>query len=241
MWAMKKALMYLVFFTPLAPLPPPKKHKFKFTLPRLSSYAPRDVPSSFWDNWQKRSLPEALANNSSWISAAALRRVSARQGGAVDGRLEQACRILEQGADLGCVGRGRLPTSVQNSQKVLDHGDIICDVLQDWVSQGIAAGPLTWAEVQDQFGPDYTVNGMSTRPKPNGALRIIIDMSGPRDSDPMVPGWIWSPDLPGAVNSSIDPDQFPTRMSSVQKFTRMLFEVGQGAVVCKIDWKDPSP
>ena len=65
--------------------------------------------------------------------------------------------MLEQGAALGCVGRGRLPTQVKNSKQTLDHGDIICDVLQEWVKQGIAAGPLTWAEVQDYFGPDYTV------------------------------------------------------------------------------------
>ena len=230
--------MHLAWSTPPAPVPPPKKHKFKFSLPKLESYAPRDVPSSFWDRWQKLPLPEALAGNRSWISADALRRVAARQGGIIDGRLTQVCHILEQGAEIGCEGRGRLPTIAQNSKKVLDHGDIICDVLQDWVSQGIAAGPLTWAEVQNQFGPDYTVNGMTTRPKPNGALRIIIDMSGPRDSDGSVPGWIWSPSLPGSVNSSIDTDQFPARMSSVKKFIRMLFEVGRGAVVCKIDWKD---
>ena len=183
-------------------------------------------------------MREGLAQNVSWISASALKQAAVSRGVRVDETVEAICHMLENGAEIGCVGRGRLPTQSRNSKKVLEHGDIICDVLQDWIKQGIAAGPLTWAEVQHHFGPDYTVNAMNTRPKPNGALRIIIDMSGPRDSDTWVPGWLWSPELPGSVNSSIDPENYPARMSSVGQFTRILYEVGRGAVVCKIDWSD---
>ena len=236
MWSDMRDLVHLAWRTPLKALPPPKQHKFKFKLPRLTSYAAKDVPQSFWAQWTKLSLPEALAKNESWISSKALREAALVRGVMVDERITEVCRILDEGADIGCVGRGRLPTQAPNGKQVLEHGDVICDVLQDWVKQGIAAGPLSWAEVQDQFGPDYTVNGMTTRPKPNGALRIIVDMSGPRDRDTAVPGWLWSPELPGAVNSSIDSEKFPARMSSVKMFTRMLYEVGRGAVVCKIDW-----
>ena len=238
MWANKRNLVHFAWVTPLAALPPPKKHKFKSRLPRLHSYAAEDVPPTFWDCWEKLSLSEGIAQNTSWVSALALRRAAQARGVKVDETMERVCCMLEQGAEIGCIGRGRLPTQSRNGKQVLDHGDIICDVLQEWVKQGIAAGPLSWAEVQEQFGPDYTVNGMTTRPKPNGALRIIIDMSSPRDTDPSVPGWMWSPELPGAVNSSIDPGRYPARMSSVKQFTRMLYEVGRGAVVCKIDWSD---
>ena len=229
-------LVHLAWTTPLAALPPPKQHKFKFELPRLASYAAQDVPHSFWEKWEKLPLPKALAENKSWISSSALRQAALVREVVVDERFEEVCRILDEGAEIGCVGRGRLPTQARNAKQVLDHGPIICDVLQDWVKQGIAAGPLSWAELQDNFGPDYTVNGLTTRPKPNGALRIIVDMSSPRDQDTAVPGWLWSPDLAGSVNSSIDPDRFPARMSSVKMFTRMLYEVGRGCVVCKIDW-----
>ena len=236
LWAEKKELIHMAWMTPLADLPPPKKHKFKHSLPKLESYDEENVPPEFWCSWGKVSLREGIAGNRSWISGEALRQAARARGVPVDASVEEVCLMLEQGAALGCVGRGRLPTQVKNSKQTLDHGDIICDVLQEWVKQGIAAGPLTWAEVQDYFGPDYTVNGMTTRPKPNGALRIIVDMSGPRDSDTFVPGWLWSPSLPGAVNTSIDPEKYPARMSSLKIFTRMLFEVGRGAVVCKIDW-----
>ena len=237
-WSEMRDLVHFAWRTPVKALPPPKKHKFKFQLPRLSSYAAQDVPESFWAQWSKLPLSKGLAENKSWISSSALREAAKSRGVMMDERMEKVCKILDEGADLGCVGRGRLPTQARNVKQVLDHGDIICDVLQDWVKQGIAAGPLSWSEVQDNFGPDYTVNGVTTRPKPNGALRIIVDMSGPRDLDSSVPAWLWSPELPGSVNSSIDPEKFPARMSSIKMFTRMLYEVGRGAVVCKIDWSD---
>ena len=238
MWAQKRDLVHLAWKTPLSALPPPKKHKFKYSLPRLTSYAAEDVPASFWDNWDKLSLEQGLAQNQSWISPVALRQAAVARGVLVDERLERLCLILEKGAEIGCEGRGRLPTQARNSKQVLDHGHIICDVLQDWLKNGIAAGPLSWAELQNYFGPDYTVNGMTTKPKPNGALRIIVDMSAPRDQDSSVPPWLWSPDLPGSVNSSIDPNKFPARMSSTKLFTRMLYEIGRGAVVAKVDWSD---
>ena len=237
-WANKRDLVHFAWRMPLPDLPAPKRHKFKYSLPKLSSYEAEDVPPEFWSRWEKLSLSEGLAQNASWISPVALRGAAEARGVLIDERMEQVCLMLENGAEIGCIGRGRLPTQARNAKQVAEHGEVICDVLQDWVKQGIAAGPLTWVELQDYFGPDYTVNGMNTRPKANGALRIIVDMSSPRDVDTWVPGWFWSPELPGAVNSSMDPDKFPARMSSVKMFTRMLYEVGRGAVVAKIDWSD---
>ena len=89
--------------------------------------------------------------------------------------------MLRDGADLGCVGRGRLPTRSPNGESVWqpDVGIIIADVLQDWVMKGIAAGPLTEEELKKEFGSSFTVNKLTTRPKPNGALRIIVDIRSP--------------------------------------------------------------
>ena len=86
------------------------------------------------------------------------------------------------------------------------------------------------------LGPDYLVNPMGIKMKPNGKLRIIVDASSPHDRDEGVPSWIWNPLLPGSVNSTIDVQKFPARMSSVTKFVRTLWKVGRGALVCKIDW-----
>ena len=221
----------------MAPLPPLKVHKFKYSLPLLDSYKASEVPVDFWDQWLKLPLAQAIEDNKSWICPKALMQAARDRKVEPTGLLE-SCHILEVGADIGCVGRGRLPTRALNSRRVLEDGPVICDVLQSWVEQGIAAGPLTLKELQAVFGEDYTVNTLTTRPKPTGALRIIVDMSSPRDRDTEVPGWLWSPSMPGAVNSSIDPDLFPAKMTSIKGFLRMLFTVGRGALVCKIDWAD---
>ena len=236
-WRAKEALLKKALHMPVAPLPPMKQHKFKFDLPRLESYVANDVPDSFWISWHKLPLRQALDTNKSWICPVALREAAKRRGVQPEG-LEKSCTMLEEGANIGCVGRGRLPTRAMNSERVLGDGDILCDVLQDWVKKGIAAGPLTLEELQHEFGEEYTVNTLTTRPKPTGALRIIVDMSSPRDKNTEVPGWLWAPTLPGAVNTSIDPAQFPARMSSVKAFIRILFSVGRGALVAKIDWSD---
>ena len=222
----------------MPPLPEPKKHKFKYQLPKLKSYRGGDIPAQFWNLWLKRPLREAISSNTSWISPVKLMDAAIKRGAPIDSRLVKACSVLEGGANIGCIGRGRLPTQTVNAEVVLEHGAVLCDVLQDWVAQGIAAGPLTRRQVEEAFGSEFTLNKITTRPKPNGALRIIVDMSAPRDRDDFVPGWIWNPLLPGSVNSSIDPDQFPLKMSSLKKFVRMLLNVGKGCVVFKVDWQD---
>ena len=83
------------------------------------------------------------------------------------------------------------------------------------------------------MGPDFSVNKMSCREKPNGKMRLIVDASSPHDEDESVPGWIWSPELPGSSNSTVDVAQFKARMSSVRKFVRTLYRVGRGARVCE--------
>ena len=95
------------------------------------------------------------------------------------GKLAILCNILQKGADIGCVGRGRLPTKSCNRNVVwqADTGHIVTDMLQDWVVKGIAAGPLIQEEVEESFGQAFIVNRLTTRSKPNGALRLIVDMS----------------------------------------------------------------
>ena len=46
---------------------------------------------------------------------------------------------------------------------------------------------------------------------------------------------MWNPEMPGSVNSTIDIEKYPTKMSSVPRFVRTLYRVGRGARVCKID------
>ena len=239
-WLKEQKLLRKIALTPVQPLPPPKLHTFKYQLPKLESYEPAVVPEGFWRNWWKRPLSSAVLENASWICPDRLWDVAVKRGLPGDGRLERVCEVLRNGADIGCIGRGRLPTRSPNGESLWERevGGVVADVLQDWLVKGIAAGPLTRREVEEVFGQSYTVNKVTTRPKPNGALRIIVDMSSPRDRDSSVPGWLWPHTSPGSVNSSIDIDRFPTRMSSLRIFVRMLYNVGRGALVFKVDWSD---
>ena len=196
------------------------------------------MPEAFWGHWTKVSLEDAIEASRSWVDPDELMAVAVEIAFPVTDKLRRVCVVLREGASLGCEGRGRLPTVGRNGKDVAQHGAIICDVLQSWVAKGIAAGPLSLQDLVRIFGKDFTVNAMSVKPKPNGALRIIVNMSSPRDRDSHVPAWLWSPDLPGSVNSSIDPEDYQTKMSSLRIFVKMLFNSGQGCVVFKIDWSD---
>ena len=143
MWANKRNLVHFAWRMPLPALPAPKRHKFKYSLPKLSSYAAEDVPPGFWDRWEKLSLREGVAQNESWISPVALRNAAEARGVLIDEKVEQVCLMLENGAEIGCIGRGRLPTQSRNAKQVVEHGEIICDVLQGWVKQGEIRGIVT--------------------------------------------------------------------------------------------------
>ena len=218
----------------LPPLPLKAEFKPKFDLPRMIDYT-GVLRASYWAKWRKRGLSR-LVPGKSWVSASALRDLTVRAGLRDFDLVDRVCHRLEHGAAIGVKGRGRLPTRVRNSATVYEHGYAISDALHEWVVDGLAAGPLLPEEVEDALGPDYTVNPMGCRPKPNGKLRLIVDASSPHDQDETVPTWLWSPGLPGSVNSTIDVSKFPARMSSVAKFVRTLWRVGRGARVCKIDW-----
>ena len=139
-------------------------------------------------------------------------------------RLGRVCHRLENGAETGCRGRGRLSTKHRNADSAYEYGDRISDALQDWVVQGICAGPLRKEEIPWK---DITVSPIGGRLKPNGKIRVIIDASAPHDSNEGTPGWLLNPDKPGSVNSTIMTEEFPAKMSSVNKFVRALWRVGR--------------
>lgn len=218
---------------PLPPLADPVAFGPKHKLPKLDDYSKRFFPASFWSKWTKRTLDMVLPG-SSWISSAALRDLAARADFPHATMLDRVCHRLDNGANIGCEGRGRLPTRGKNPTSVFEFGDRISDTLQTWVCEGIAAGPLREEELSS-LGP-YSINPIGGKLKPNGKIRVIVDASSPHDTDEWTPGWMWSPAFPGSVNSSIDPAQFPTKMSSVSRFVRALWRCGRGALVDKLDY-----
>lgn len=62
-----------------------------------------------------------------------------------------------------------------------------------------------------------------TRPKPNGSVRVIVNLSSPKGF---------------SVNDGIDPDDFPTSMDTLTKWLRALHKNGRFAKICKVDMSD---
>ena len=72
------------------------------------------------------------------------------------------------------------PTIGRNSNSVAEHGAQIMDAIQGWICDGICVGPLREDEMP--FG-EYSVSPLTTRQKPNGSQRIILDLSSPHLDD----------------------------------------------------------
>ena len=219
--------------TPNLALPPKAAYKPKFDLPKLENYQGK-LKASYWARWKSRKL-NGKSKDKSWVSAKEMRRLAERAGMGKSFLIDRVCERLENGADLGVEGRGRLKTRVRNASSVYENGYAVSDSLQEGIQDGYLTGPYTEEEVERLLGSEFSINPMNTRPKPNGKMRIIIDASAPHDLDDSVPGWLWNPAIPGSSNSTIDVSKFPATMSSVAKFVRTLYRVGRNGRICKID------
>ena len=98
-------------------------------------------------------------------------------------------------------------------------GHQITDAVAGWVQAGFAAGPFDKSEIP----VDVKINGILTRPKPNGSVRVILNLSAPEGS---------------SVNDGIDVSSFPATMSSTAKWLQCLNAAGTGALMTKLDWSD---
>jgi hypothetical protein len=126
---------------------------------------------------------------------------------------------LEFGATIGCTGDARLPTVSSNSLSSLEFGHQVTDAIGDWLHKGFAYGPIK----KEQLPPNVKVSSIMCRPKPNGSVRIILNLSSPTGQ---------------AVNDGINSDDFPAVMSSTEKWLRVLNKAGQGCQIVKVDWAD---
>jgi hypothetical protein len=213
------------------PLPQPRPLKqFKKKnpeIPVLDKYKDK-LPAAYWSKWTKRSY-SSLTPVRSWIDPEQLEKVAEElQYKDKQRRLGKVLSSLREGADIGCRGLARLPTSVRNSASAYEYGERVTDALQDWVKDGLAFGPMLPEEMP---WSDYTVNPITVKIKPNGSARICINMSAPYAKDSDVPG------LPASVNSGIDSDLFPATMSSTRKFCMSLARAGCPAEMIKVDWQ----
>ena len=133
--------------------------------------------------------------------------------------LETVCKDLREGADIGCVGDCRLPTWSKNSAGTYPFGEHVSDAIASWVKKGVVYGPVALEDIP----ADAKVNGLMCRPKPDGSVRVILNMSAP---------------LGNSVNDGIDISEFPATMSSTLKWLAVLDKAGRGCKMMKIDWAD---
>ena len=204
----------------LDPLPPLKQFIPKMGLPKLKDYR-RPPLAKYWTSWPKRTFEQVLPSKS-WVSSSKLRELALKYQYTDWDNLEKVCGRLDNGADIGCTGRARLQTIGNNSSSAYVFGERVCDTLAEMISDGIMVGPLDKEEIP---WADISISPIMVKLKPNGKARIIINLSHPKNESG-----------PTGINSGINVDDFPAKMSSTRKFVESLFIIGRNALICKNDW-----
>jgi len=132
-------------------------------------------------------------------------------------RVERVIRYIEQGAAIGCTGAARLPSVSSNAASAYQHGPQVTDAIAEWVKKGYAFGPVP----RNRVPAGAKISGIMVRPKPNGSVRVILNLSAPKGR---------------SVNDGINKDEFPAKMSSTGAWLEVLNRAGRGCLFTKTDW-----
>ena len=189
-----------------------KVFKPKFALPVLADYS-KAAPDWFWDHFPKNYVCPAV----SLINGRKLRELALVCQYPDKVKLENIIHRIEHGSEIGCEGKFRRASRAKNSLSAIQDGRQVTDEVASWLASGFAYGPIPISEVPRTA----KVSSIMTRSKPNGAVRIILNLSAPAGL---------------SVNDGIDSDKFPTTMSSTTEWLRVLARVGRGAWMTKVDW-----
>ena len=199
---------------PLPALPAQKVFKPKHNLDILGNYEV-PAPASYWERFPSNFKKPAL----SLLDGRKLQQLALDAGFKNRALLKKITRDLVEGADIGCRGRYRQPGRARNAPSAAKNGVRVSDAIADWIHKGFAFGPVPLHEVPHEA----KFNGIMAREKPNGSVRIILNLSSPKGS---------------AVNEGIDNKNFPAKMSSTSKWVGALWKAGRNCKILKIDWAD---
>ena len=198
----------------LPPLPPQKVFSPKYKLPVLKDYQ-KNAPESFWTVF-----PKNLTGQGQSLVRSEKLQALANQVPSIDKTtLGLVLNDLRHGAKIGCSGAFRDPSRASNAPSAYEDGHKVTDAICDWVNKKFAYGPVRLDEVPK----NAKFSGIMTRAKPNGSVRIILNLSSPAGR---------------AVNEGIDPLDFPATMSSTNKWLLALNKAGHNCLICKCDWSD---
>jgi hypothetical protein len=111
-----------------------KKFKPKFDLPVLENYKVI-APPEFWNDFPNRESTKTklLVCPDKLINLAEKCFLDA------DPDLPKICKDLRHGADIGCKGPARLPSSSTNAPSAFQYVPEVTDAVADWIKQGFAA------------------------------------------------------------------------------------------------------
>ena len=207
----------------------------------LDSYKEEDLvgKQEWWDTWVKN--PLVMSYNGPKLKVEEIIKVAEEVAFPWKTKVQEICSVMQHGADLGIVGEGRWKTEGVNTTNAILEGEKLVDSLQASVILGHMKGPLTKEEVS-VLG-DIKIIPIDTRPKPNGSIRIIINMSDPHNKvydkeleclreARVGDGVALSPNM----GQSDWLDFEPCFMSSSADFRMAMFSCGRGCRFCKSDW-----
>jgi len=183
-------------------------------LPSLQQYR-RIEDEEFWAKFPANYNSAAKSN----IKHESLKDLIKEYGTEDEARAELVLQRLKDGASIGCKGLARMPTVQKNCPDAYDYGAEVSDSVASWIKDGYVMGPME----EDDVPPNAKINGILTRVKPNGAVRVILNLSGPKGL---------------SVNDGIDADEFPAKMSSTEAWLAVLNSQGKGCWMVKTDWAD---
>ena len=92
-------------------LPSQVVFKPKHSLPKLADYSKKVYPEDYWIHWERKDFSD-LEKAKLWVDSGKLRELADRTAYSNQGKLDKVCKRLEEGAQIGCTGRGRLPTKM---------------------------------------------------------------------------------------------------------------------------------
>ena len=200
----------------LPDLPPKKVFKAKNNLPVLDDYQ-GEAPASYWEVFPENLIQPAPPS----VNADRLRELALDCGYEDLTLLEAIVFDLKHGAKIGCEGHYRNPTRATNAPSAYAdrNGEKVSDAVASWVKNKFVYGPINMEEVP----PTAKFAGLMAREKPNGAVRVIQNLSAPK-------GY--------SVNEGIDSNNFPAKMSSTRQWIEALNKAGKNCKFCKVDWSD---
>ena len=210
--------------------PPSKVFKPKNLNLRVLDEYPRegDFGDDYWKTWIRRdyeSMSGSLVNHN------AVREVANRLGYKDMNKIDYICKMLDEGAVLGVQGEGRWPSEGINSKTVYEFGNRVADSLQSGILDGYLCGPLSRDDIDKIWPQGVKISPMMTRMKPNGSIRIIMDLSYPHDVS-------LGQGVPCSPNEGLKHyEEFQkVEMTSDKSFRKAMFWSGWPVEVMKSDW-----